>query len=66
MQRQRVNRRLRIIALSAVEMLLDVARAHVRVVIAQEMLADARESIDAAERQAAEVRAARVPQNGWN
>jgi hypothetical protein len=30
------------------------------------MLADARESIDAAERQAAEVRAARVPQNGWN
>lgn len=66
MQRQRVKRRLGIIALSAVETLLDVARAHVRVVIAREMMADARESIDAADRQEAEMRAARVPAGGWN
>lgn len=61
-----VSRRVRILALSALEAALDTARTMVRHAIVREMLADTRESIVSAERELAEMRAARVPQNGWN
>lgn len=61
-----MTRRVRILALSALEAALDTARTMVRHAIVREMLADTRESIVSAERELAEMRAARVPQNGWN
>lgn len=61
-----MRRRVRILALSALEAALDTARTWTREAIVREMLADTRESIDAAEREMAELRAARVPNGGWN
>lgn len=61
-----MTRRARILALSALEAALNTARTMVRHAIVREMLADTRESIERAERELAEMQAARVPQNGWN
>ena len=61
-----MKRRLKLVALATAEMALDVLRARVRVEIARELLADARERVDAVERAAAEMRAADVPPHEWN
>lgn len=61
-----MKRRLKLVALATAEVALDVVRARVRVEIARELLADARERVDAVERVAAEMRAAKVPPSEWN
>lgn len=61
-----MTRRVRILALSALEAALDTARTMVRHAIVREMLADTRESIDAAEREMAELRASKVTPGEWN
>ena len=59
-------RRAKLFALTAAELVLDGLRWRVQRAIVRTLLDDARATTEVCERKVAEMRAARVPPEGWN
>jgi len=59
-------RRAKLLALTAAELVLDGLRWRVQRAIVRTLLDDVRATAEVCEREVAEMRAARVPPEGWN